>query len=441
VGKFDEPHTTCIGECGQGRICCLGMATTNAAHPTKINSRRRLGYYAIVALFLAAWVVNVIYNAIVYIPQMWTFAYFSVDYRLGFVRRGLAGQILGLFPTDLYFGGLWTLRCLLSVLFVIGLVAVAWTVAVKFGRSERRLMLALLIPVLPFGFVTALWSPQTELLAGVALAAFAVVLVSVSESRSILFASTAYGVTTAMLTLIHEASPLLYSLGAVVAIVVLSRDSPSKIQRISILLAISPGLVVELAVGLLGRRGISSQLCALVPHRAVNWPAAGHLSSAQVLKGERFYVDYHDWVCRNIIDKLDQSPADAARYVASFGAVALISSMVVGIFIFTVSILAIRYISGVPFGRFCRVLRGKLVWVTFAAMLFLPLFATSSDWTRWWVRASFDVGIVYLLYASSQPEAGRLCTWRARILFVIGITLFAIFPMGGIVSVGMPTPV
>lgn len=416
------------------------MATNEAVHLTKVNNRHQLGY-VIVAVFLIAWLANAIYNAIVYIPQIWTFAYFSVDYRLGFVRRGLAGEILDLFPADLYFAGLWTLRCLLSALFVIALLAVAWTVAVKFGRSERRLMLALLIPVLPFGVVTALWSPQTELLAGAALAAFAVALVSFNESRPILFASVSYGVTNALLTLMHEAGPLLYSLGAVVAIVVLTRDSPKGVQRLGMLIAITPGLVVELAIGLLGRRGISSQLCALVPHRAFNWPAAGHLSSDQILKGERFYVDYHDWVCRNIIDKMDQSPADAARYVGSFGAVALISSMALGIFVLTVTMLAIRSISGVPFGRFCRALRGQLLWVTFTAMLFVPLFATSTDWTRWWVRASFDVGIVYLLYASSQTETGLPCTWRSRVLFVVEITLFALFPMGGIVNVGMPTPV
>lgn len=406
----------------------------------KVSRRRGVGY-AIVALFLGAWTANVIYNAIVYVPQIWTFAYFSVDYRHGFVRRGLAGEILNLFPGDMYFAGLWTLRCLLSAFFVISLIAVAWTVAVKFGCSERRLMLALLIPVLPFGFVTALWSPQTELLAGTALAAFAVLLVSASEPWLILLASTSYGVTTALLTLIHEASPLLYSLGAVLAILVLSRDTQVKRQRLSLFLAVSPGLVVGLAVGLLGRRGISSQLCAMVPHRAVNWPAAGHLSSAQVSNGHKFYVDYHDWVCRNIIDKLDQSPADAVRYVANFGVIALISSMMLGIFFFLVTVLGIRYISGVPFGRLCHALRGNLVWVTFTAVLFLAIFATSSDWTRWWVRASFDVGVVYLLYASSRPEAGQPCTWRTRTVFVIGITLFAIFPTGGIVSVGMPTPV
>jgi len=77
------------------------------------------------------------------------------DSSQGFVRRGLAGEILDLFPADLYFTGLLILRWLVPALFGVGIAAVAWTVAVRFGRSERRLMLALLIPMLPLGFVHA----------------------------------------------------------------------------------------------------------------------------------------------------------------------------------------------------------------------------------------------------------------------------------------------
>jgi hypothetical protein len=413
--------------------------TIKDVQPNEVFGRRRLGY-TLVALFLVLWLVFTVAYVIVYLPQTFWFAYFSVDYRLGFVRRGLAGEILDLFPADLYFTGLLTLRWLVSALFIIGLTAVAWTAAVRFGRSERRLMLVLLIPVLPFGFGTAIHAPQPDLLAGSALAMFAAALATVKGSRPILFASACYGFATALLTLIHEAIPFLYSLGAIVAIVVLGMNSPIKIQRLSALLAVAPGLVVALAIGLLGRQGISSQLCTLVPHRAVYWPywgGAGNRSSAQLPVG---YVDYHDFVCRYVLPRFDETPADAARTVAGVGAAALIMSMLLGIVVFTVTVLAINRISGVPFGRFCNVLRGRLVWVTFTAVLFLPLFATTIDWSRWWVRISLDVGMVYLLYASAQPEAAQAPTRRTRVIFVVALLLFACYPIGSIQSLGIPRP-
>lgn len=93
---------------------------------------------------------------------------------------------------------------------------------------------------------------------------FAVVLASAKTHRSLLFASGIYGMTAAVLTLIHEAVPFLQALGAVLAIVVLVHSSV-KIQRLSALLAVAPGLVVVLAIAVLGRRDASSR-CVLGCH-------------------------------------------------------------------------------------------------------------------------------------------------------------------------------
>jgi len=360
-----------------------------------VDTRHRLGY-TLVALFLVLWLVFSLAYTIVTQPQAWWFSYFSVDYRRGFIRRGLAGEILDLFPADLYFTGVWTLRWLVTALFIIGLTAVAWTVLVRFGRSERRLMLALLIPVLPFGFGAAITAPQTDLLGGAALAIFAVGLASINikGGKPILFASACYGFITAVLTLIHEAIPFLYALGAVLTIVVLGINSPIKIQRLSALLAVAPGLAVAMAIRLLGRRGISSQLCELVPHQVVKWyqPPIGKKPSDQIPVG---YVDYHNFLCRNIIPSFDATPADSARSVVGVGATPLIMSTMLGIVVFAVTVLAINRISGVPFKRFCHVLTGeRLVWVTLAAVLLLAVFVSTLDWSRWWMRISLDVGIV-----------------------------------------------
>lgn len=404
-----------------------------------MTSRRNIGY-PIMALLLVLWLAGLVVLASAFEPDLYWFSYYSVDYTLGFVRRGLAGEMLDLFPAGHYFTGLHILRWLPSTFFIVGLVAVAWTAAVRFGRSERRLMLALLIAVLPFGFAFAVFSAHPDLFAGAALAGFAVALTSAQNDRSILLTSAAYGVTVAVLTLAHEAIPSLFSLGAVLAIVTLAAHRSINLQRLSALFAVVPGLAVAAAAALLGRRGISSQLCAMVPHGAVDWPAAGKLSASQILSGQHFYIDYHDWMCRNIIMNFDQKFSDAARFVASIGAGLLVSTAF-GIALLAVTIVAISRVSGVPFKRFCELPRRRLWWVTFAAMLMLPVFATSVDWVRWWVTISFDVGMVYLLYASSQPEAAREPTRRTRVVFAVGVILLALFPVGAIPGFGVPPPV
>jgi len=400
----------------------------------EMSGRRRL-VYAIVGLVLVLFMAFYVVLMSLYEPNMQWFSYYVVDYRLGFVRRGLAGEIVDLFPADRYFTVLLTLRWLVPALFVVGLAAVAWTVAVRFGRSERRLMLALLIPVLPFGFVRAGALPMPNLLGEAALAAFAVVIASAKKDRSILFASAAYGFTTAVLTFIHEAIPLLLSLGAIMAIVVLAVQSSTKVQRLSALLAVAPGLVVALTIGLLGRRDESAQ-CARLPHLPVY--SAVKLTMGQILSGQRAYTDYHDWICHHIIALFDVRAADAGafQFFVELGA-PLIMTTLFGIAVLAVTILAINRISGVPFKRFCGVLRGRLLWVIFGILLVLPVFATAIDWVRWWVAISFDVGVVYLLYASNQPESTQPPTRRTRVLFAVAIVLFAVLPVGTVSHVGV----
>lgn len=141
---------------------------------------------------------------------------------VGFIRRVLAGELLGLFGPEHYFAGLRVLKWLQTVVFVAGLAAVAWTVRPR--RSERHLLLALLIPVLPFGFAFGVFSARTDLLGATALAVFACVLTRLSSSRSVLIVSALYGAITAVLTLIHEATPFLFGLGP-------SRHSPCSHEK------------------------------------------------------------------------------------------------------------------------------------------------------------------------------------------------------------------
>ncbi len=386
-----------------------------AAPPSDQPSTRRRLRYAIVGLLVLLYVASWVVFASVYEPNLQFFPYYAVDYSQGFARRGLGGEILNLFPADLYFAGLLVLRWLVPTVFGVGIAAVAWTVAVRFGRSERRLMLALLTPVLPLGVVHALVLPTPDLLGAAALAVFAVVLASAKRDRSLPVASGIYGVAIAVLTLIHEAVPFLLALGAILAIAVLARSS-TKIRRRSALLAVAPGLVVALAIALLRQRDVSSQ-CARLPHGAVRW-APGPAPT-----GEHAYVDYHDWTCRFITVTTRKTPFIGPNQI---GWAPLIMSTVAGIVILALTMLVIRGISGASFGRFRLAVQGWLSWLTLAALLLLPVFATSADWTRWWIAISFDVGVVYLLYASRQPESARSATRRTRVFFAVAIVFFAL---------------
>jgi hypothetical protein len=408
-------------------------------HSTDISRAGKRGY-AIAGLLLVLWACTLTLIAVTVVPDGYWFSYYSVDYTLGFVRRGLAGELVGLIPSNDYFTSLRILRWFPTVVFVLGLGVVAWTVAVSSGRSERRLMMALLIPVLPFGFAFALFSARPDLFGATALAGFAVALKFSSTERSTLIACAVYGGITAVLTLTHEAIPFLFGLGALVSLIVLARQDREKTLRLGAILAIGPGLVTALAVAVLGRRGLSSQFCELVPHGPMNHPLAGEPSLSELLRGFRFNVDYHDWLCRNILPLYDQTFTDGARFVASIGVIALTASAAFGIALFAVSILAISHVSGVPFSRMRSLLRNRIVWVLIGLALIVPIFVTGVDWIRWWVMITFDVGIVFLLFASSEQESRLPPTRRTRIVFACGAILLAVLPVGIIPVFGAPVP-
>src|SRR5258705_12787057 len=94
---------------------------------------------------------------------------------------------------------------------------------VLFGhrRSERRLMVALLIPLLPFGIPFAAYSARPDLFGAAALAVFAVGLQFGGSGTVALGWCTYYGLGIAGLILVHEAMGVEFGMGAVVAVGVL----------------------------------------------------------------------------------------------------------------------------------------------------------------------------------------------------------------------------
>lgn len=376
--------------------------------------------------------------------DLYPFSYYSVDYTVGFVRRGLAGELVGLFPEDQYFLALRILRWVSSVAYIASLCAVMWTVATRWGRSERRTLLALLIPVLPFGLAFALFSARPDLFGAALFVAFAVTLTRVTRPRSVIIASAAYGFVIAVVALMHEAVPLAFALGPLLAIVVLPSQLSAGAKRLSVLLAIVPGLLSALIAGLHSERGDSPTLCALIPHRMVENPYAinGGEGLRDFLTGaNRPYTDYHDWMCRIILPLWDWSPQQAMGYVYGLGIGPLTASAIFGAAILAITVVIIRYASNVPFRRFVAAVSGWYWWAAAALALTIPIFLTAFDWTRWWVAITLNVAVVYMLFAASQPEMEQRPKRRTLVRCLIAGLALAILPIGIIPGLAAQPPI
>ncbi|MCV7344104.1 hypothetical protein [Mycolicibacterium rhodesiae] len=407
---------------------------------TAVDTGSRRGFFITFTALLMLWAAVLLTLAITVVPDGYWYSYFAIDYSVGFIRRGLAGELLGLFGAAHYFGGLAVLRWIPTVAFVLGLAVVAWAVAVRSGRSQRRRLIALLIPVLPFGFAFALFSARTDLLGGAAMAFFAVVLTRVATARATVIASAVYGLTLAVLTLIHEATPFLFGLGVLSALTVLARHLDAKAFWASVVAALGPSVLVALALAAFGKQKVSPQLCQLVQHGPMNHPLAGKPTIGQLLSGFHYYVDYHDWFCRAFLPLFDMTFSEGLRFVGSIGVVALAGSTVYGVATLIIGMLAISHVAGVPVRRYTAILRGRPLAMLVGIVMILPVFATGVDWVRWWVIIAFDLGVVFLLYTRDQPEIDEPPTRRTLIVFAVGVILLAVIPIGIIPGFGAPVP-
>lgn len=398
--------------------------------------------YAIVGLLMTLWVVGLLGIALTVIPDGYWYSYFAVDYSQGFIRRGLAGELVHMMPGADQVAALKIVRWFPTGFYIIGLVLLSATVATRWGRSERRLLMALLIPFLPFGFAFSVFSARPDLFGAVTVIGFAVALTRIKSESGVVIASAVYGLTIAVLTLIHEAIPLLFSLGALAALSVLGRELRTRSFWTAAVLAVGPGLLVTATVAVFGRRGVSAELCAGVPHLPMNHPLAATPppSIGQILRGFRHYVDYHDWVCRSILPLFDQGFGDAARFVADIGVAGLTASTVYGAVLLVVTMYTIRQVSGVPLGQFRRALLRWPLAIVMGFLLILPIFVTGADWIRWWVIIGFDLGVVFALFAASRGQADQAPTRKVLWTFGVCAVVLGILPLGIIPTIGAPVP-
>jgi hypothetical protein len=407
----------------------------------KTNQGARPLLYVGIAVVIAIWSAAVLCFAINIVPlDVYWMSYYAVDYTFGFVRRGLGGELVGLVPGH-YFTALLGLRWLSTAIYLCGLALVAGVVLFSRRRSERRLMVALLIPLLPFGIPFAAYSARPDLFGAAALAVFTAAL-AFARSRSAASACcVTYGVVIAALTLVHEAIGLQFALGAVAAIIVFG-GALGTARRGGVLVAVMPGVFTAVAVAAFGRHDIASQLCSAVPHHPMPNPLASVTSlptlAQYVVGGQPRQTDYHDWVCRNVTPIYDYGIVDAMRIVADIGVVGLAVSLAFGAVAFAVTMYGISTLSGVPLRAFVDEFRGRIAWVVAGLLLVVPVFLTGFDWTRWLTVVSFDIAIVYLVFAARRSEIEEQPPPKVLRLFVVLVVALAVIPIGTVPGFGGP---
>ncbi|OBI37550.1 hypothetical protein [Mycobacterium colombiense] len=390
---------------------------------------------------IAAWTALVLWCAIKVVPlDVYWMSYYAADYTHGFVRRGLAGELVRLAPNH-YFGATLGLRWLSTAIYLCGLAAVAGVVLLGGHRSERRLMVAMVIPLLPFGVPFAAFSARPDLFGGAALALFSSAL-AFTRSRAVAMGWCAiYGSVIAVLTLIHEAIGLQFALGAVLAIIILGGALGSA-RRLGALVAVIPGVISTAVVAAFGRHHVASQLCAAVPHHPMPNPFATVTSPETLLRfvldGRSSQTDYHDWVCRNVTPNYDNGIADAIRSVGHIGALGLTVSLIFGAAAVAVTLWGLGELSGVPLRAFIEALQGRIAWVAAGLLLVLPVFFTGYDWTRWLTIIAFDVAIVFILFCARRPEIEQAAPPKTLRLFAFLVFAFALIPVGAVPGFGGP---
>jgi hypothetical protein len=399
-----------------------------------VGRRRRALLYSCVAAGILLWAAAIVYVAAAVLPaDPYLISYYAADYTFGFVRRGLAGAIVGTVSGESFFDNARAMRWLLTALYLFSLAALV-LVLMRGCRSERKTMLALLIPVLPFGVPYAVYSARPDLLGAAALVGLSLSLTFVRGPRSAAGCCGLYGLLIAVMAFMHEGIALEFGLGAILAILLLPRDLTPPSQRLCAALALCPGLLSALIVAVFARHDVSERLCSRVPHELLENPLAAVSSFPQlkeyIFSGHQTTTDYHDWVCSWYLRTYDYSIADGVKEVAAVGAPGLLSSFLLGMIVIAVSLGGVRYISGVPFEEFVSRLRPRLAWPSFGLALMIPVFATGFDCTRWLLIIAFNIVIVYVLYARSRSEMNEAPTPRAVRMFVLAVLAFALIPLG-----------
>lgn len=406
------------------------MTLSVSAFEPRTANRSRV--YTAIACALPVWICLYVYVIAVIIPTaVYWLSYYAVNYRAGFVRRGLGGHLLTLFPESLYFTAGLTLVWGSVAVYSVMLGILMWRILFRGRRAERRLLVALSVPVMPFAFTFAVFGPRPELYAASLTLFFAVTLTRLTSNRSTIGACVAFGLALAAMAYVHEAIPIEFALGAVLAISVLARPMNPSMRLLCTGLAIGPGLISTAIVSVLGRRDVSGRLCEQLPHRMMpNTIGVPPERFSDYLLGRyEHLVDYHDWVCRYVIPYFGVDFQTGLKSVSGVGAAVLIGGFLHGLVVSSVTIWLLSYFTGVHWRTFLHEVRGGLGAPLIALAMMAPVFATGVDWIRWWTVILINVSGVFLIFTADRREIESPVSPTQFRVFVAVVLLLAFIPL------------
>lgn len=392
--------------------------------------RARLYYIALIGLALC-FAVYIYFLTRILRSDIYWLSYYAANYHDGFVRRGLGGQIIAFFPEKYYFPVAYTLMWGSVVTYCGALALVARQILFGGTKSERRLIVALMLPAMPFAVIFAICGPRPELFAVAALLVFGTVLTRLETSRAVIATSALYGLVIAILAFIHEVIPIELAAGAVLAITVLTPWARPAIRRWGMLVAVGPGLLSTAIIGLFGRKKYGAQLCEQVPHRKMQNPFGVPAEKVADYMFGRYESpsDYHDWVCHNIGPYFDASLSAWLKTVMNLGPQVLVAGFIHGLVVFILTLCLIRYFTGVRWTDFRAAISDGIGLPLLALSMMIPVFATATDWIRWWTIILVNVASVYLIFAAGRPEMEKVVSGRQVKVFVVVLILMTCLPV------------
>ena len=406
-----------------------------------VEKHTKLFVWTATGFVVAAAACHLFVTLVLYPTAIYWMTYYVPNYEFGFVRRGLGGALIHMLPDADYFTAAYTMMWAPAVVWVITLAVLISLILSSGEKSARRVMLAILVPVLPFAFSYAVYTPRPELYAMSALVVLCIALTRLRSDRSMLIVSAVYGVTIAVLALVHEGIPLEVALGALLALSVLPALEPAQ-RRLCAVAAVGPGLLAVLAIAAFSRHDAGAQVCQQAPHRQIDnpYPAASNMADSTAYLAGRVPIktDFHDWVCKLEPSILDARLTDGLHKVGTFGVGPLLASFIVGVLYFAVSIWVTQSFSGVRFSTLLAELHGKLTAPVLGLAAMVPLFMTAVDWTRWWVLITFNVALVCILYTITRPEIDQPTNRHHVRIFLCVIAGLAVIPTGAALHIGGP---
>lgn len=395
-------------------------------------SRRRARLYSVLIGVLVLWFAFTLWVVAVAFPSaIYWISYYAVDYSFGFVRRGLGGSIVALFPDSQYFVVSYVLMWASVVAYFGSLALLARYVLTAGPRSERRLLVALLLPALPFAVTFALYGPRPELFGAAALIVFSLALTRLSATRAAVAASAAFGVVIMVLTLVHEAIPQEFTLGAILAISVLGPPMRSAYRWLCVMVALGPAAVTTAVVMAFGHRDLADRLCAHLPHGLIknSFQVPPDKVIDYMFGRHQSLSDYHDWVCSYVIPYFGASFSAAIRSVTDLGLPVLIGGFLHGLLVLVATVSVIRYFTGVRAAEFIDAIQITKALPLLGLAAMIPVFATGADWIRWWTIILINIATVYLAFAATRPEIERPVSRRDLRALIAIVAVFILVPL------------